>query len=139
MFLKLFLIVTCYFGIAFVLLLLRRNCVFVHNNIVYLLPNREADQLGEIFEVQGVTRRGQDLQQNQLGDIDESQFVSASQVFNDPAAWEMLENLGSATSNTVSSHMYYHTPETKSNRKCLRQDYLHNIIKSSLNNIQCER
>jgi hypothetical protein len=59
--------------------------------------------IGDIFEVQGVTRRGEEgSQANQFGDIDESQFVSASQVFNDPAAWEMLEKLGGGSSDSVS-------------------------------------
>ncbi|WAR20894.1 TACC2-like protein, partial [Mya arenaria] len=50
------------------------------------------------FEVQGVTRRGQTSAEGMYPDIDESQFVSASEIFNDPAAWEMLEKFGSAAS-----------------------------------------
>ncbi|XP_053407681.1 transforming acidic coiled-coil-containing protein 3-like [Mercenaria mercenaria] len=64
-------------------------------------PVEQVDGLGDIFEVQGVTRRGQEGSQlEKFGDIDESQFVSASQVFNDPAAWEMLEKLGGTTTDS---------------------------------------
>ncbi|XP_052773296.1 transforming acidic coiled-coil-containing protein 3-like [Mya arenaria] len=55
------------------------------------------------FEVQGVTRRGQTSAEGMYPDIDESQFVSASEIFNDPAAWEMLEKFGSAASKDTES------------------------------------
>ncbi|KAL4231421.1 Transforming acidic coiled-coil-containing protein 2 [Mactra antiquata] len=59
----------------------------------------------DIFEVQGVTRRGDDnfTQMGQFGEIDDMQFVSASQVFNDPAAWEMLEKFGTTSNKEESS------------------------------------
>ncbi|XP_060570300.1 transforming acidic coiled-coil-containing protein 2-like [Ruditapes philippinarum] len=67
-------------------------------------PDEQVGGIGDIFEVQGVTRRGEEgTQANQFGDIDESQFVSASQVFNDPAAWEMLEKLGGGSSDSGES------------------------------------
>lgn len=72
-----------------------------------LFYNRAANEFDNIFEVQGVTRKGlEGLHSDKFGDIDESQFVPASQVFNDPAAWEMLEQLGNATENTVSLSCY---------------------------------
>ncbi|XP_052228518.1 titin homolog isoform X2 [Dreissena polymorpha] len=69
------------------------------SNKVSLLEGDE-----DTFEVHGVTRRGQSGAMTEYwGDVEDAQFVPASEVFNDPAAWDMLEKIGNNASKETES------------------------------------